>query len=151
MKEQQLNIIRKQVNKKHINLFYWQLFFLVIGILSSIYCFRVYKENLLLEKNGKVISLKIIDRACTYTGSRSRWVNVIYKGKIYRHIELPSIKSCLLLKDTISLIYNKKSDCFYLPGSLNLYKKYLYGSILIVLLSVLPWNKINKVVNTKRN
>lgn len=135
------------MSKKHINLFYWQLLFLVLGIFLSIYTFRMYNENLLLEKNGKIISVKIIDKACVYTGSTSRWVDVLYKNKVYKHIELPSIKSCLALNESIDLIYNEKSDCFYLKGSLSLYKKYFFGSILIILLSFLPWNKINRIIN----
>jgi len=73
-------------------------------------------------------------------------VGIHYLGKYYS-VEVTR-ENCnnYNLNDSICLYYNEKYDFFYVPDSLYLYKRYIYGSVLLFLFSLLPLSKIQNFI-----
>lgn len=50
------------------------------------------------------------------------------------------------INDTILLFYNKKYNYFYVPNTLTLYKRYIYASLFMVIITFLPLNKFKTLI-----
>jgi hypothetical protein len=71
----------------------------------------------------------------------------IYKNGEYYSIGV-SREKCYNynINDTILLYYNKKHNYFYVPNTLTLYKRYIYVSFFIVIISFLPLDKFRTLI-----
>lgn len=114
-------------------------FFVILSFCFSAYQIKTYFDNKELQENGQIFNVKVITKQCLYTGSRAQYVNVEYFGKQYKRLEIPSKKYCLSVEDSIPLFYDGKHDKFYLPNSLFMNKRYVIASILLFIISLLPW------------
>ena len=125
---------------------YWQVGFIMFSLFFCFYQSKVYYENSVLQENGSIINVKILNKECVNTGSRAQYIDVIYSWKRYNRIEIPSRKYCLSLRDSIPLIYNKKNDEFYVPNTLFMNRRFMIASILLLIISLLPLKKISNVL-----
>lgn len=147
-----MNILLKQMktrfieNNKYSN---WQIGFFIISLVFCFFQLKKYFENSFLERNGKIINVKIINKECINSGSRAQYVDVFYKNKKYNRIEIPNKEYCIGLTDTIPLIYNKNSDSFYVPNTIFMNERFVLGSFILVLASLFPWNKLDVYLKKK--
>lgn len=128
------------------NYSYWQLGFIVFSLIFSFYQSKEYYENKALQEKGHITNVKILNKECVNTGSRAQYIDVIFYGKKYNRIEIPNRKYCVSLRDSIPLIYNKVNDEFYVPNTLFMNKRFMIASVLLFIISLLPWKKINNVM-----
>jgi hypothetical protein len=132
--------------KSFFKKYFWRLGFILLGIGLTISNYLTFIENQKLDKTEKPILVKIVAKGKL----RAKWIDVEYKNKIYNRIEIPNSNYWANLVDSIPLIYNKNKDDFYVPHSSNMNKRFLYGSIFVLILSFLPWNKIDRLVNNNK-
>jgi hypothetical protein len=132
--------------KSFFKKYFWRLGFILLGIGLTISNYLTFIENQKLDKTEKPILVKIVAKGKL----RAKWIDVEYKNKIYNRIEIPNSNYWANLVDSIPLIYNKNKDDFYVPHSSYMNKRFLYGSIFVLILSFLPWNKIDRLVNNNK-
>ena len=133
------------------NLIYskWQIGFFIISIVFCFYQINSYYVNSYLEKNGKIINVRIISKECTNSGSRAQYIDVLYKSKKYNRIEIPDKEYCISLIDSIPLIYNQNSDSFYVPNTIYMNKRFVFGSFVLVLALLFPWKKLEYFLKSR--
>lgn len=118
---------------------------LALGITSYFY-FHV-KD---LEQNGHVNQHTIKNHYCTGKGAST--LEILYNKKEY----YPEIQRalCWELKNNnqfkVALIYSRKFDFFYEPGSTGKYKRYIFGAVLSFLLSLLNYDQVEAWLNKYR-
>jgi hypothetical protein len=132
----------KSIIVKHPYQFIWFLLSLSLLITSILF----YNENINLQSNVERENYKIIEKFCNKTFNRSSSISFQTKQGIY-DVEIPNYKICKSYEDSITLIYSKKINHYFLPDSLWKYKRYVYGCIILVIASVLPWIRMKSIVN----
>ncbi len=126
--------------------YFWRIGLIILGISLTVSNYFTLIENQKLDKTEKPIIVKIIRK----WKLRATWVDIEYRNKIYNRIEIPNSKYWTSLDDSIPLIFDKKNDEFYVPNTSFMNKRFLIGSVLILILSLLPWTKIGNWINKKR-
>lgn len=101
-----------------------------------------------LTDSGATIDMEVVDKQCRQSRGGS-YVDVKYQNKIYK-VEYYGEK-CFQAEigSTIELYYDVENDFFYVPES-PVYERYFYGAIVALLLSFIPWQKLNEKLNSNR-
>lgn len=129
--------------KSFISKYFWRIGFIFVGLILTVSNYLTLIENQKLDITETPITVRIVSKGKL----RAKWVDVQYNNKIYNRIEIPNKKYWISLTDSIPLIYNKNKDVFYVPKTTFMNIRFLYGSIFVLFLSLLPWSKIDKLVN----
>lgn len=132
--------------KSFFKKYLWRIGFILLGISLTISNYLTFIGNQKLDKTEKPIIVKIVRKG----KERAKWVDIEFEKKIYNRIEIPNSKYWTSLDDSIPLIFDKKNDEFYVPKTSFMNKRFLIGSVLILILSLLPWTKIGNWINKKR-
>ncbi len=106
--------------------------------------FNFHRQNQVnnLINNHVCSGFEVVEKQCRSSRGGSHVV-VRHKGNNYR-IEYYEQK-CFdaEIGGKLMLYYDSKNDFFYVPGS-PVYERYIYGCIVLMLLSFVPWNYLNK-------
>lgn len=117
----------------------------ICSILGLLYTLFFYYQDSKLENTKTLKAYSVIEQGCRNSkGSAS--VHIRYKDKIY-FIRLAN-KECLKypVGSIIKLNYNSEWDYFYKPDGLRRDRNRIIFTLIVLMLSTIPWKKI---INSK--
>jgi hypothetical protein len=117
---------------------FYRFIWIIISFLALIVNYVYQGEANDMEKNG-VRSSFVISRKSCFNKSGSI-IFIRYKNRDYS-IGNYSSKKCYNLRigSKIKLVYNEARNYFYVPGTMIYYRRMLYLSVVIFMLSLIPW------------
>lgn len=126
------------------NFLKWGFRVIVILVAAFYYQRHIQVESLVDTKYAQ--QFKVVDKKCRNRRGGS-YVDIEYKGAIHR-VEFYG-KKCFKAEigGTVVLYYDSKNKFFYVPES-RIYERYIYGAIVILLLSFVPWEEVNRKLNS---
>lgn len=97
-------------------------------------------KELTTQKPGK---FEVVEKKCRLRHGGS-YINVIHIGKVYR-VEYYGEKCYELdVGGVVELYYSKENDLFYAPDDYHIYKWYVYGLLVLLVLTFIPWYRLSK-------
>jgi len=135
------NKLRQEILKLKLNKYPYQTILFLISLALIVWSIIVYYENLNLEESGQIKKYGIIDRYCNKSFKRSSSISFQTEQGV-NDIEIPNFKMCNSYKDSIELVYSSNFNYYYLPNSIWKYKRYIIGSFIVLVVSILPWIRI---------
>lgn len=116
----------------------------ICAALGFLYTSFFYYQDSRLENPSMLKSYTIIEQGCRNSKGSSS-VHIKYNSKMY-YIRLAN-KECLKypIGTEIKLSYNERLDYFYKPDGLKRDKNRLLFTVVIFILSIIPWKKIIKI------
>lgn len=125
-------------NKK--KLVTWLFRLAIIALI--VYFYQRNKQAQSLFETSVVQLYEVVDKQCKESRGGS-FINVRHKGEIYR-VEYYG-KKCfdVNIGESVQLYFDPKNNSFLVPES-TIYERYVYGGIILLLMSFIPWSKISK-------
>lgn len=138
------SITIRQTNTTFMKYPYQTLWFVISAIAIFVTYIR-YNEVSILEKHSFPLAYKVTETYCD--GRSGSSISINFKSKKY-FLQCDSEK-CYNTKvgSKINLFYYKRKDYFYIPGTINSYERDIYIALLSLILSVLPWSKLERYLN----
>lgn len=125
-----------------------------ISLFASTVFFVLYYFSILnLIKQEKPKQYTIIGKSCGM-GNMGSSIYISHEGeKHYLNFTKKQCKS-ISIGQSIELFYNRKYNYFYIPNTLFLYERYIFGCFFCFILTFFPWisyrNKLYHYLDKKR-
>ena len=119
------------------------LYLRILSFLLCIFSLCYYYDITITIRDNKPQEYVIAEKA---KHGRSNDIIILHRGKRYS-VGYPDAYEKVSPRDHVALIYNDRLDYFYVPGTLSLYKRYVYLSFagfLILLLYPFAQNLFTK-------